>query len=299
MKKLLSILLALLMVFALVGCTPKQEETPAEGGETTEVAEEGKVFHIYAWNEEFKGFFEKYYKVPEGIEVVWTIVPNEGTQYQDALDLALTNQDSADPDDKVDMFLAEAVVPRAAGAVPELQLRVIHVRPPAHGALVAVALAGLLLLLLLGGGAEVDGLRLAFGPHPLAGEPLGDLGPEEHEEVQKGNDGEQGPQKVQPQQAQQDRQGEEGRVEPRKPLHLHRDDEEDEELGLREQGGKGEKHGEVDVPRAGDPHVLPRDEGGEDAGEQGQKNAGEVVEIELGGAPLPLQRGADHVVEIQ
>ena len=43
MKKLLSILLALLMVFALVGCTPKQEETPAEGGETPEVAEEGKV----------------------------------------------------------------------------------------------------------------------------------------------------------------------------------------------------------------------------------------------------------------
>ena len=40
MKKLLSILLALLMVFALVGCTPKQEETPAEEGtETPELTE--------------------------------------------------------------------------------------------------------------------------------------------------------------------------------------------------------------------------------------------------------------------
>ena len=50
MKKLLSILLALLMVFALVGCTPKQEETPAEGGETPEVAEEGKVLNVWTWN---------------------------------------------------------------------------------------------------------------------------------------------------------------------------------------------------------------------------------------------------------
>jgi hypothetical protein len=102
MKKLLSILLALLMVLSLTACGQKEEPAaPAEEGE-------GKVFHIYAWNEEFKGFFEKYYTVPEGIEVVWTIVPNEGTQYQDALDLALMNQESAAADEKVDMFLAEA-----------------------------------------------------------------------------------------------------------------------------------------------------------------------------------------------
>ena len=104
MKKLLSILLALLMVLSLAACANNNgggNEEPVEEGE-------GKVFHIYAWNEEFKGFFEKYYTVPEGIEVVWTIVPNEGTQYQDALDLALMNQESASADDKVDMFLAEA-----------------------------------------------------------------------------------------------------------------------------------------------------------------------------------------------
>ncbi|MBQ6334776.1 MAG: hypothetical protein IJI46_06900 [Erysipelotrichaceae bacterium] len=104
MKKLLSILLAMLMVLSLAACANNNgggSEEPAEEGE-------GKVFHIYAWNEEFKGFFEKYCTVPEGIEVVWTIVPNEGTQYQDALDLALMNQDSADADEKVDMFLAES-----------------------------------------------------------------------------------------------------------------------------------------------------------------------------------------------
>ena len=67
MKKLLSILLALLMVFALVGCTPKQEETPAEGGETPEVAEEGKVLNVWTWNTEFWGFLGKYY-ADEGYE---------------------------------------------------------------------------------------------------------------------------------------------------------------------------------------------------------------------------------------
>ena len=38
---------------------------------------EGKVFNIYAWNEEFKGFFEKYYTVPEGITVNWVINPSD------------------------------------------------------------------------------------------------------------------------------------------------------------------------------------------------------------------------------
>ena len=95
MKKLLSILLALLMIFAVTGCNKEEDRT-------------GKVFHIYAFNEEFKGFFESYYTVPEGVEVVWTVIPNEGGQYQDALDMALMNQDSASADEKVDMFLAEA-----------------------------------------------------------------------------------------------------------------------------------------------------------------------------------------------
>ncbi len=76
------------------------------------------VFHIYAWNEEFKGFFEKYasdekkeglktYHL-DGKEVKWTIVANEGTKYQDAVDLALKNNAKADTEKKVDMFLAEA-----------------------------------------------------------------------------------------------------------------------------------------------------------------------------------------------
>ena len=56
---------------------------------------EGKVFNIYAWNEEFKGFFEKYYTVPEGITVNWTINPSDDGVYQDKLDAALQAQATA------------------------------------------------------------------------------------------------------------------------------------------------------------------------------------------------------------
>lgn len=104
MKKLLTVLLAVLMVIGLAACSSKPAETPT----TDEPAAEGTVFNIYAWNDEFKGFFEKYYKVPEGITVNWIIVPSDNNQYQEALDAALLNQANAAADDKVDMFLAEA-----------------------------------------------------------------------------------------------------------------------------------------------------------------------------------------------
>ncbi len=95
MKKFVSALLALVMVLSLTACGNK---APAKG----------KVFNIYAWNEEFKGFFEKYYTVPEGITVNWIITPNDNGAYQKKLDEVLLAQGSAKTDDKVDMFLCEA-----------------------------------------------------------------------------------------------------------------------------------------------------------------------------------------------
>ena len=97
MKKLTAMLLALVMIFALA-CVG----TPAA------FAEEGKVFNIYAWNEEFKGFFEKYYEVPEGVTVNWIITPSDNGAYQQKLDEALLNQANAADDEKGDLFLAEA-----------------------------------------------------------------------------------------------------------------------------------------------------------------------------------------------
>lgn len=120
MKKALALLLALAMVLSLAACgSSKTEETkaaapaatnaaPAVPAATDAPAEEGKVFNIYAWNEEFKGFFEKYYTVPEGVSVNWIINPSDGGLYQDKLDEALLNQANASDDEKIDMFLADA-----------------------------------------------------------------------------------------------------------------------------------------------------------------------------------------------
>ena len=98
MKKALTLILALTMVLALCACG---QSAPA-------AASEGKVFNIYAWNEEFKGFFEKYYTVPEGVTVNWIITPSDGGAYQEKLDQALQAQATASNDDKIDLFLAEA-----------------------------------------------------------------------------------------------------------------------------------------------------------------------------------------------
>lgn len=69
---------------------------------------EGKVFNIAVWNDEWKGFFEKYYKVPDGVEVNWIVTPNDGGAYQKKLDELLMNNANAAADDKLDLFLAEA-----------------------------------------------------------------------------------------------------------------------------------------------------------------------------------------------
>ena len=118
MKKLFLGLFAALAALTLVGCG----KTPAKS--------DSKYFHIMAWNEEFKGFFEKYvcdekdqfmqaaekkddslkpktYHY-DGKEVKWTIVPSEDGQYQKALDLRLKENENASDEERIDMFLAEA-----------------------------------------------------------------------------------------------------------------------------------------------------------------------------------------------
>ncbi len=124
MKKALALLLALVMVLSLAACGSTGTTDPTDAPDSGETkgnvvetptdapdsgeAEEGKVFNIYAWNEEFKGFFEKYYTVPEGITVNWIITPSDGGAYQNKLDEALMNQANASADEKIDLFLAEA-----------------------------------------------------------------------------------------------------------------------------------------------------------------------------------------------
>lgn len=118
MKKRIAMLLTLVLVLGLAACgiekapettAPTGDNVPASSmpGEQDPAMEEGKVFNIYAWNEEFKGFFEKYYQVPSGITVNWIITPNDGGAYKSKLDASLRAQDSLPADERIDMFLLE------------------------------------------------------------------------------------------------------------------------------------------------------------------------------------------------
>ena len=82
---------------------------------------EGKVLNIWCWNDEFQSRFNDYYPevkeiaadkstttLKDGTTVKWTINANENNNYQNKLDEALLNQDSAADDDKIDIFLIEA-----------------------------------------------------------------------------------------------------------------------------------------------------------------------------------------------
>ena len=136
MKKTISgVLLALTAVFALVACG-KKKTTTGEGTtkETTKKDRKRKgiasQINFYCWNDEFKTRLNAYYGgeqkpvdatkpdgdkigknvksvngsvtiLESGTKIQWTMYTNEGSVYQDNLDMALEN-------DMVDMFLLEA-----------------------------------------------------------------------------------------------------------------------------------------------------------------------------------------------
>jgi hypothetical protein len=81
-------------------------------------SDEGKVFNIYCWNEEFKSRLTDHYPGYEevdathgkigDVDVVWNITPSDDNAYQNNLDETLLKQADAADDDKVDLFLIEA-----------------------------------------------------------------------------------------------------------------------------------------------------------------------------------------------
>lgn len=124
MKKLLAILLTVAVLLSVCACSkpaetataPTTEEATAapaeEAAATAAPVEQGKVYNIYCWNEEFQARFQKYFVdaglVPDGVTINWVITPNADNAYQTKLDEALLAQDSAAADDKIDLFLIEA-----------------------------------------------------------------------------------------------------------------------------------------------------------------------------------------------
>ena len=123
-KMLIISIVALVMVFSLAACgepTEQESSTTAESEPSESVAEatteegaaeEGAVLNIWCWNTDFQRMFEDYFKdaglVPDGVTVNFVITPNEDNAYQNALDQALLDQESAADDDKIDIFLVEA-----------------------------------------------------------------------------------------------------------------------------------------------------------------------------------------------
>lgn len=108
-RNLFSLLGAVAMMASLVGC----------GGESSTVAEEGKVINIWCWNNEFQSRFNTYYPEVQSVEgntttlkngkkVNFIIHANDNNGYQIPLDAALAKQDKAAADEKIDIFLMEA-----------------------------------------------------------------------------------------------------------------------------------------------------------------------------------------------
>ncbi len=123
-KSFIALTLIFVMTLSLIACSnetvvePEQPKEPVVETPTPEVeqpqpeVQEGKVLNIWGWNNEFQGLFNTYFEgkglVPDGVEVKFTIVPNDDNAYQNALDEALLNQANASDNEKIDLFLVEA-----------------------------------------------------------------------------------------------------------------------------------------------------------------------------------------------
>ena len=141
-KKLVSALLCTAMVTSMIaGCgstggneSDSNSGTEAESEETGS-EEQGKVFNIYCWNEEFKTRITDHYADYEEVDattgkigditVNWNITPSDDNAYQNNLDATLLKQADAAADDKIDMFLIEADY-----ALKYVDLSLIHISEP-------------------------------------------------------------------------------------------------------------------------------------------------------------------------
>ena len=189
----------------------------------------------------------------------------------------------------IDMVLAEAVVPRTAGAVPELKLGKLRVRAAADRAFMGIQLAALFPADPPGFPPEIHrvcagSLRPAAKQIPAA----------ENQEIQHGHDG----QEIRGERVCKHAQQEICRVNIGHVFYLYRDQEKQQHLQIGKQRRKGEEHGQVDILR-----VQPKTPAGnkihQKAVHDGQQHAGEKVYIELRRSPILLQSASDPVIKIK
>ena len=193
------------------------------------------------------------------------------------------------------MVGAIAPIACAAAAIAEVQIGILGIRLAADAALVIVPLGG---LAGLGGGLTVlHRLRtMACGGAVYA---VAHLGIDKHGEVKKRHHRQHHAAPVTGDKCRDDLKDEQRSVQPRQPLHLHGNDEEQQHLRVREEAGEGEEQGEVHVGGACNGVRNTRNEGGHHDADGGQENTRDIVEGKLGSAPLALEGRADPVVEIQ
>lgn len=103
------------------GDTPAVTNTENSGSDaevSDAAADEGKVFNIYCWNDEFQRRMKAHYPGYEEVDattgkigdvtVNWNITPSDDNAYQNNLDATLLKQADAAADEKIDLFLIEA-----------------------------------------------------------------------------------------------------------------------------------------------------------------------------------------------
>lgn len=122
-----TLIMTAMMMGTVAGCasaTGTTGTTGTTGATSVDTAaaqtQEGKVINIYCWNDEFRQRVEAVYPevketsadgtvttLNDGTEIHWIVNPNQDGVYQQKLDEALMNQESAAADDKIDIFLSE------------------------------------------------------------------------------------------------------------------------------------------------------------------------------------------------
>ena len=110
-------------LLALAGCQGGGDSS-ASGSAHSSVSstsvDASHVINFYVWNNEFQNLFRQYSTMfsktnddgsdtlKDGRKLVWQMTENKDGKYQNALDAAISRQNTAAANDKIDMFLVEA-----------------------------------------------------------------------------------------------------------------------------------------------------------------------------------------------
>lgn len=192
----------------------------------------------------------------------------------------------------VDVVNAEAVVTCAAGAISKFQVGMVGICPSAHLAAAIIGLCPLFVVDAVHFPLEVySGFALAASAGTKIAEKLVAA---EKKIVKHGNYGEE----IYGEGAAYYAYDKNDRIHYCQPLHFYGYEEKQQNPHIGEEGGKGEKHGKIDI-LGGDKVAFSGDEIENKAIDNREKNTWEEIDIKARGAPAVLKSLADKVIEIE